>query len=254
MLTRSHRQEGRSMTQAVSLEGVSKVYKGNSTVAVDGVTIAVASGEFTAGMGPSGSGKSTLLNLIAGLDRATGGNVTVDGHDLTRMSEGGLARYRRSSVGVIFQFFNLLANVNVLDNVLLPAELAGVRNPRPRALDLLDRLGMASRRNQFPARLSGGERQRVAVARALINSPALLLADEPTGALDSQNGEQVIDMLLDLNRGGQTIILVTHDARLAARCSRRVVGLIDGRMISDSVAATGHAGDPPSLAVGLGAF
>jgi putative ABC transport system ATP-binding protein len=153
---------------------------------------------------------------------------------LTHLSEAALARYRRESVGIIFQFFNLLPNLSVIDNVIIPAQLVGARQPRKRALDLLEQLGMLERLNQFPAKLSGGERQRVAIARALINSPQLLLADEPTGALDSQSGDEVIDMLLEVNRAGVTTILVTHDAGLARRCARRVISLIDGRVAQDA--------------------
>jgi putative ABC transport system ATP-binding protein len=183
-------------------------------------------------MGPSGSGKSTLLNLIAGLDRPTSGSVVVHGNDLGKLNERGLALYRRRQIGIIFQFFNLLDDLPALDNVALAAQLTGVKaaQARKRALELLDELGVANRRNIYPAQLSGGERQRVAVARALMNRPAVLLADEPTGALDSRAGEQVMDLLLDLNQIGQTLLMVTHDERLATRCASRVVEVADGRV------------------------
>jgi putative ABC transport system ATP-binding protein len=159
----------------------------------------------------------------------------VDGVELTRLGEAELARYRRTGVGLVFQFFNLLNNLTVLDNVAVPAELAGSgrREARRRALALLEELGVGEQARSFPARLSGGQRQRVAVARALVNRPPLLLADEPTGALDRRSGEQVMDLLAQLNRAGQTILLVTHDARLAERCASRVVTLVDGAVAAD---------------------
>jgi putative ABC transport system ATP-binding protein len=223
------------MERIVELDGIVKVYPGGGPPALDHVSLTVAAGEVAAIMGPSGSGKSTLLNLVAGLDRPTAGSVRVNGVELTRLGEAALARYRRTTVGLVFQFFNLLNNLTVLDNVAVPAELSGMsrREARRRALELLDRLGLGGQTRSFPARLSGGQRQRVAVARALVNRPALLLADEPTGALDTRSGEQVLDVLRDLNRDGQTIVLVTHDPRLAERCAGRVVRLVDGAVARD---------------------
>jgi putative ABC transport system ATP-binding protein len=224
------------MVQLVELNDVTKFYDGDRRVAaLDGVTITIPAGEVTAIMGPSGSGKSTLLNVIGGLDRATGGTVLVDGANLGRLSEAALARFRRDRIGIIFQFFNLLNNLSALDNVLIPAQLAGLTGgeSQHRAQDLLDRLGIAQLGHQYPARLSGGERQRVAIARALINRPALLLADEPTGALDSTSGDQVMAILADLNRSGQTIILVTHDERLARANATRIIRLIDGAVAGE---------------------
>ena len=224
------------MKQLVELTAVSKVYNGDRQhAALDSISIGIQAGQVTAVMGPSGSGKSTLLNVIGGLDRPTGGSVIVDGVDLSRLNEAALARFRRTRVGIVFQFFNLLNNLTAQDNVLIPAQLAGVKpaDARRRAEDLLERLGIAAHRNHYPARLSGGQRQRVAIARALINNPALLLADEPTGALDSHAGEQVMAILGDLNRSGQTIVLVTHDERLARANASRVVRLIDGAVVSD---------------------
>jgi putative ABC transport system ATP-binding protein len=196
----------------------------------------VSPGESVAVMGPSGSGKSTLLNLIAGLDRPTGGEVTVGGERVDKLSETGLARFRRRQVGMIFQFFNLLDDMTVLDNVLLPAQLAGMPTPkaRARADELLTALRIGQHRNAYPARLSGGERQRVAIARALVNRPALLLADEPTGALDTATGEEIGELLLDLSSSGQTLILVTHNPDLAARYARRVIEIVDGQIASDA--------------------
>jgi putative ABC transport system ATP-binding protein len=161
--------------------------------------------------------------------------VTVDGANLGKLSEGGLARFRRQRVGIVFQFFNLLNNLTALDNVLIPAQLAGAHGnqARRRAEELLERLGVAALRNSYPARLSGGERQRVAIARALINNPPLLLADEPTGALDTHNGDEVMAIFADLNRSGQTIVLVTHDERLARANATRVLQLVDGAIAVD---------------------
>jgi putative ABC transport system ATP-binding protein len=160
----------------------------------------------------------------------------VQGHDLGKLNETGLALFRRRNVGMIFQFFNLIDDLPALDNVALAAQLTGTpaRQARRRALELLDELGVAERRNNYPATLSGGERQRVAVARALMNRPALLLADEPTGALDSRSGEQVMDLLIDLNQIGQTLLIVTHDPQLATRCASRLIEVADGRVARES--------------------
>ncbi|OXM73529.1 MULTISPECIES: ABC transporter ATP-binding protein [Amycolatopsis] len=218
----------------VRLTAVRKEY--SDSVALDGISLEIHAGEAVAVMGPSGSGKSTLLNLVAGLDRPTSGTVVVHGEDLGKLNETGLALFRRRRIGMIFQFFNLLDDLPALDNVALAAQLTGTPagQARKRALELLGELGIAGRRNVYPARLSGGERQRVAVARALMNRPALLLADEPTGALDSRAGEQVMDLLLDLNQIGQTLLLVTHDERLATRCASRVVEVVDGRVARET--------------------
>ncbi|AUG76548.1 ABC transporter ATP-binding protein [Kitasatospora sp. MMS16-BH015] len=202
------------------------------TTALDGVSLEIRAGEAVAVMGPSGSGKSTLLNMVAGLDRPSSGSVRVQGEELGRLKEKELALFRRRRIGMIFQFFNLIDDLPALDNVALAAQLTGTpaAQARRRALELLDELGIADRRDGYPATLSGGERQRVAVARALMNRPALLLADEPTGALDSRAGEQVMDLLIDLNQIGQTLLIVTHDERLAQRCASRVLDFADGRI------------------------
>jgi putative ABC transport system ATP-binding protein len=224
------------MEKLIELTAVSKVYNGaGEHPALDSISLGIEAGDATAVMGPSGSGKSTLLNVIGGLDRPTRGRIVVDGTDLSRLNEAALARFRRTRVGIVFQFFNLLNNLTALDNVMIPAQLAGAGagDARRRAADLLERLDMAGYRNQYPARLSGGQRQRVAIARALVNNPALLLADEPTGALDSRAGEQVMSILTELHRSGQTVVLVTHDERLARANASRVVGLIDGAVVSD---------------------
>jgi putative ABC transport system ATP-binding protein len=188
-------------------------------------------------MGPSGSGKSTLLNLIAGLDRPTSGAVRVGDERVDMLSEAGAARFRRKSVGMIFQFFNLLDDMTAIDNVLLPAQLAGIgaKEASRRAEELLVALNVAHRRDSYPARLSGGERQRIAIARALVNSPSLLLADEPTGAVDSATGDEIGRLLLDLNAQGQTLVVVTHSPELAQRYAGRVVRIADGAIASDTV-------------------
>jgi putative ABC transport system ATP-binding protein len=219
----------------IRLDSVTKTYQAGVQPALADVSMAVAPGEVVAVMGPSGSGKSTLLNLIAGLDRPTAGTITVGGQRIDSLSETGVARFRRSQIGMIFQFFNLLDDLTVEDNVLLPAQLAGVprSQARTRVADLLAALRIDQHRNAYPARLSGGERQRVAIARALVNRPALLLADEPTGALDTATGQEIGALLLDLNRSGQTLVLVTHNPELAARFASRTVEIVDGRVARD---------------------
>jgi putative ABC transport system ATP-binding protein len=221
----------------IELTNVSKVYNGGAKqTALAGITLTVPSGQFVAVMGPSGSGKSTLLNLVAGLDRPTQGEVRVDGVLVNRLGEAALARYRRVRLGFVFQFFNLLDHLTVLDNVLLPAQIAGVksRTAHDRARLLFDQLGIAETAKAYPSRLSGGQRQRVAIARALVNQPAVLLADEPTGALDSRGGEAVMDLLAQINGQGQTVVLVTHDAKLATAYAARVISLRDGRVEDDT--------------------
>ena len=226
------------MDALVQLENVTKRYDSGAAPAVVDVSLAVAAGEAVAIMGPSGSGKSTLLNLIAGMDRPTSGTVRVGDQRVEKLSETGVARFRRRQVGMIFQFFNLLDDLTVKDNVLLPAQLAGDRSgaARKRAEELLVTLRIAHRRDAYPARLSGGERQRVAIARALVNRPAVLLADEPTGAVDSATGEEIGELLLELNSSGQTLIMVSHNPELADRYTHRTIALADGRLASDVVA------------------
>ncbi len=221
------------MSELVRLTDVTKVYQEGITGALNDVSVTVEEGEFTAIMGPSGSGKSTMLNLIAGLDRPTSGTIAVGGTDLGKLSESGLARFRRDRIGFVFQFFYLLPNLTAVENVLIPAQLKGNAVPG-RALELLDQLGIKDVADRYPARLSGGQQQRVAIARALINNPTLLLADEPTGALDTTSGEQMMDLLVQLHRDGRTILLVTHDAKLATRYATRVLSLMDGRIVDDA--------------------
>ena len=192
------------------------------------------SGDFIALMGPSGCGKSTLLNLIAGLDVADEGTITVAGELVTGRTEDELSQMRRRHIGIVFQFFNLLEGMTVLENVALPAVIAGRKRKmaETRARDLLDLLGIGDKASTVPGMLSGGQRQRLAIARALANEPTLLLADEPTGALDSEGGQEVIELLSRLHTGGQTIVLVTHDPGVASAADR-IVRMRDGRIESD---------------------
>ncbi len=221
----------------IAFRNVSRRYQtGHGEIAaLDDVTLEIAAGEWVAVVGPSGSGKSTLMNLIAGIDRASSGEVAVNGQSLTHLSEERLARWRGRQVGIVFQFFQLMPTLTALENVMLPMELRGGWRGarRRRALALLDRVGLADVAGSLPSQLSGGQQQRVAIARALANDPAILLADEPTGNLDSATGEQVIELLAELADGTRTLIIVTHDERLAAR-ARRVIALADGRVVRDT--------------------
>jgi putative ABC transport system ATP-binding protein len=199
--------------------------------ALRGVDLDVRNGEFVAVMGPSGCGKSTLLNIVAGLDTVDEGTVEVAGERVDNRDENWLARFRRHHVGFVFQFFNLLDGVSALDNLIMPGVLAGMkrRAAESRARDLLDLLGLGDRTHQVPAVLSGGQRQRLAIARALVNEPTLLLADEPTGALDSEGGMEVLELFRRLHDDGQTIIMVTHSPDVAAGAGRAVL-MRDGRV------------------------
>ena len=199
-----------------------------------GISFAVARGQFLAIMGASGSGKSTLLGLLAGLDTVTSGNIVLDGVDISRMRENELARLRGQKIGFVFQSYQLVPTLTAEENVLLPAELVGLRGDiRSRAKDLLDRVGLSQRRHHYPVQLSGGEQQRVALARAFITRPPILMADEPTGNLDSVNGQQVLDLLIQLNREEQTtLVLVTHDRKLA-EFADRIITLSDGQVLKD---------------------
>lgn len=195
-----------------------------------GIDLAIARGESVGLTGPSGSGKSSLLMLMGGLERATSGSVTALGQDLSRMSEDALARFRRGNMGVVFQSFHLIPTMTALENVAMPLEIAGVAGAFERALSELDAVGLGHRVDHYPSQLSGGEQQRVALARAVAPRPAILLADEPTGNLDSATGETIIEMLFDLQaRHGATLVLVTHAPDLAARCGR-IVELHDGQV------------------------
>jgi putative ABC transport system ATP-binding protein len=204
------------------------------------ISLDVPRGQFLAVAGPSGSGKSTLLGLIAGLDRPTSGRIVVADVEITRLGEDDLARFRRDTIGYVFQSFHLIPTLTAVENVAVPLELAGEPDAPARALGLLREVGLADRARHYPVQLSGGEQQRVAVARAVCRRPRLLLADEPTGNLDSATGKQIIDLLLALNRNlGSTLVLVTHDVALAAHADR-VVTLRDGRIVSDEPSNGGH--------------
>jgi putative ABC transport system ATP-binding protein len=217
----------------IELHGVSKTVSsgGRPLTILHPVDLKVADGESLAIVGPSGSGKSTLLGLVAGLDAPTTGRVVIDGVDITALGEDALARLRGQKIGFVFQFFHLIPSLTAFENVLVPMELAGRRDAATRAKTLLDEVGLAERGHHYPTQLSGGEQQRVALARALANEPRVLLADEPTGNLDSANGQHVVEMLFDINRArGTTLILVTHDLELAARADGRV-SLRDGHIV-----------------------
>jgi len=229
---------------ALTVTGVRKTFEAELAPvrALRGVNLNVAAGEFVALMGPSGCGKSTLLNLVAGLDTADEGTILVAGEEVTGRQEDELARLRRRHIGVVFQFFNLLESMTVLENVALPAMIAGRkrRAAESRARDLLDLLGVGEKAGAMPGSLSGGQRQRLAIARALANEPSLLLADEPTGALDSEGGQEVVELLSRLHKTGQTVLLVTHDGHVA-EAAGRVVRMRDGRVVDDPV-----LGEPPA--------
>jgi putative ABC transport system ATP-binding protein len=210
--------------------------------ALRGADLTMREGEFVAIMGPSGCGKSTLLNLVAGLDTPSEGEILVAGEALSGKDENDLARMRRKHIGIVFQFFNLLEGMSVLENVTLPAVVAGSprKQAESRARDLLDLLGLSDKANKAPGVLSGGQRQRLAIARALANEPTLVLADEPTGALDSAGGEEVMELFRRLHNDGQAIMLVTHDHEVAAAADRIVQmrdGKVDGERVAEPVAA-----------------
>jgi len=221
------------MTEAIiSLQDARLTLSGNAgpVEVLRGITLDLDPGETLGLTGPSGSGKSSLLMLMAGLERATAGRVTALGHDLTAMDEDALARFRRGNMGVVFQSFHLIPTMTALENVALPLELAGEPDAFERAAAELNRVGLAAREGHYPAQLSGGEQQRVALARAVAPRPEILLADEPTGNLDTTTGAAIVDLLFGLRDAeGATLVLVTHDPGLAARCDR-TVALADGRL------------------------
>lgn len=226
------------MTDTIlALKDVALTLAGNAGMVeiLRGITLNVARGETVGLVGPSGSGKSSLLMLMGGLERATTGEVTALGADLTAMNEDGLARFRRGNMGVVFQSFHLIPTMTALENVALPMELAGVGDAFARAAAELQAVGLGARMEHFPRQMSGGEQQRVALARAAAPRPAILLADEPTGNLDGVNGAAIMDLLFGLrDRHGATLILVTHAPELAARCDR-VVRLADGRIVGEGM-------------------
>ena len=222
---------------AIEVRDVVKRYPLGSTevTALDQVSLDVASGEFVAIVGRSGSGKTTLLNLLAGIDRPTSGSIRAAGADLGTLSESGLATWRGKNVGLVFQFFQLLPTLTVIENVMLPMDFAKnipVRERHQRAQELLGRVGVGDQADKVPATLSGGQQQRAAIARALANDPPILLADEPTGNLDSATADAVLDLFVRLNADGRTIVVVTHERDIRSIVSREIT-LVDGRVVSD---------------------
>lgn len=225
---------------AIRTEAVQRHFlMGEATIcAVDGISLDVAAGGFVALLGSSGSGKSSLLNLLAGLDRPTAGAVIVDGRNLAEMSGEELSRYRRHSVGMVFQAFNLIPTMTLMENVELPMRFAEMERGRRLELarEALDRVGLGARLAHRPSQLSGGEQQRAAIARALVNRPSLLLADEPTGNLDSRTGREILDLLHESNEQfGMTVVLVTHEQALAERYTQRLIFLADGKVVADQL-------------------
>jgi putative ABC transport system ATP-binding protein len=224
-----------TVTMRIELRDVvMRLSAGSGPVTIlDGVTLAVPAGQFVAVTGPSGSGKSTLLGLIAGLDRPTGGSIRLDGREVAGLDEDALARLRRDRIGYVFQSFHLIPTLTALENVAVPLELAGIPDAAAQAAARLAEVGLADRAGHYPAQLSGGEQQRVALARAVANRPSLLLADEPTGNLDSATGARIVDLLVAWrHEGGGTLVLVTHDPALACHADR-AVELRDGRVAAD---------------------
>ncbi|MDH4071852.1 MAG: ABC transporter ATP-binding protein [Gammaproteobacteria bacterium] len=210
--------------------------EGTLTILSD-VSFAIEKGDSVAVVGASGAGKSTLLALLAGLDLPTSGEIWLDGTNLTKLDEDGRAAVRARSVGFVFQFFHLVPSLNALENVMLPLELGGHSEPRRAARELMDKVGLSGRWSHYPSQLSGGEKQRVAIARAFATKPAVLFADEPTGNLDSRTGENIIELMFELNHNSSTtLVLVTHDNALAGRCDR-ILGLDAGRLVTDERAA-----------------
>lgn len=237
-----------SAPPALLVEGLRKNFESTDDEqipvrALRGLDVQVARGEFVAVMGPSGCGKSTLLNLVAGLESATDGSISIDGEPIDGLSEDQLAVMRRRHIGVVFQFFNLLEGMSVQENVSLPMVVAGRsrKQAASRAMDLLDLLGIADKAPKTPGVLSGGQRQRLSIARALANEPTLLLADEPTGSLDSAGGAEILGLFQRLHDGGQTIVMVTHDDEVAAKADR-IVRMKDGRIDDGHPASIGAAG------------
>jgi len=226
-------------TEAVRTESLVRHYTlGHSTIrAVDGVSLSIQQGDFAALLGASGSGKSTLLNLIAGLDRATAGFITVQGQNLANLSPALLAQYRRHTVGMVFQSFNLVPTMNLEENVELPMRFAEVNRTerQARVQEALNRVGLSARLEHRPSEMSGGEQQRAALARALVNRPKLLLADEPTGNLDSKTGTEIMNLIRELNQNlGMTVVMVTHERNLAERYANRLIFLGDGKLLIET--------------------
>ncbi|HSK74803.1 MAG TPA: ABC transporter ATP-binding protein [Pyrinomonadaceae bacterium] len=220
----------------IVLQNVTKtVRSGEEDLTIlDNVSLEITDGEFVAVTGASGSGKSTLLGLIAGLDAPSSGAILIDGDNITEMSEDGLAEIRSKKIGFIFQSFHLIPSLTAFENILIPMEILGLKNSKARAEKLLEDVDLTNRGHHYPSELSGGEQQRVAIARAFANEPKILLADEPTGNLDSKNGEHIFDLMTDLHaRNNVTLVLVTHDQNLADKAGRQII-LKDGRVIRDA--------------------
>ena len=225
--------------EILRVENLSKVYgKGDSkVVAIENISFSVQKGEFVAIVGASGSGKSTLLHLIGGVDRPTSGKVFIDGKDIYQMNDDNLAIFRRRQVGLIYQFYNLIPILNVEENITLPCDLDGKKVNRQKLNELLKTLGLEERKNHLPNELSGGQQQRVAIGRALINSPSIILADEPTGNLDSKAGEKIVNLLKRSNKEyNQTIIMITHNIEIA-KIADRIIRIEDGKIIKDEGAS-----------------
>lgn len=227
--------EGDYYMEILKVENLQKTYgRGENQIhAVDGISFSVEKGEFVAIVGSSGSGKSTLLHLLGGVDRPTGGKVYIDGKDIYSLSNDNLAIFRRRQVGLVYQFYNLIPILNVEENITLPCRLDGVKVEKEKLEELLDTLGLSDRVKHLPNELSGGQQQRVSIGRALINNPAIVLADEPTGNLDSKASEEILDLLkLSNKKYKQTVIMITHDLELAASADR-IITIDDGKIVKD---------------------
>lgn len=223
----------------LDVKNLSKVYgEGDTAVkALDGISFEVEHGEFVAIVGPSGSGKSTLLHILGGVDTPTSGSVVIDKTDIAKLDETALAIFRRRQIGLIYQFYNLIPILTVEENFTLPIRLDGGKPDQRQIQDLVDRLGLKHRMNHLPNQLSGGQQQRVSIGRALVNNPTLLLADEPTGNLDSQNSREIVELLREFNRErNQTVLIITHDERIAMSADR-VIAIEDGKIVRDEVVA-----------------
>jgi len=224
------------MNEIIELKGVTKIYKMDKVLvpALRGINLKIRKGEFVSIMGPSGSGKTTLMNLIGCLDRPTEGEICIANKNVAKLGDDELAKLRREKIGFVFQQFNLIPRLTALENVELPMWFAGLskKKRRERAIELLKLVGLEKRINHKPAELSGGERQRVSIARALANNPEIILADEPTGNLDTKTGKEIMEILKDLNKQGKTIVLVTHDETFAKE-AERIIKIRDGRLLND---------------------